>query len=404
VQEKITLLPSTRTPEVLRQIKENYPQTFCLHDGGDPGTPGADVHPAAAAAIALYRFPGDPAPAAPDELPVPTIPATQVAAIVFTSGSTGLPLPHAKSWGSLVASAFAEHDALEMGTPNWSLIGTVPSQHMYGFETLILLALQGGAALWAGHPFYPADVFAAIDAMPRPRMLVTSPTHLRALLADGAHCPPVDRIVSATALLPRDLCDAAEAAFGTALYEIYGSTETGQLASRKSAATPLWTLFPGVRLDARDGVCWASGGHVAAPTPLSDILEINRDGRFTLHGRSTDMINIAGRRSSLAFLNHALLSVPGVVDACLFLPDSVPAGGAPAPLPDTGRLCAFVVAPGLDAAHILAHLREHMDPVFLPRPIIPVPALPRNETGKLPHQALMALFEQHRQAAWRRAT
>jgi acyl-coenzyme A synthetase/AMP-(fatty) acid ligase len=50
-----------------------------------------------------------------------------------------------------------------------------------------------------------------------------------------------------------------------------------------------------------------------------------------------------------------------------------------------------VVAPTLDAAAILSALRERVDPAFLPRPLLLVEALPRNETGKLPQQALQAL-------------
>ncbi len=53
-----------------------------------------------------------------------------------------------------------------------------------------------------------------------------------------------------------------------------------------------------------------------------------------------------------------------------------------------------MVAPGLDAGAILQALRERIDPVFLPRPLLLVDALPRNETGKLPQQRLRALVAQ----------
>jgi len=81
---------------------------------------------------------------------MPVISSAQVAAYVFTSGSTGTPQPHAKLWGSLVRSAQAEALALDFGTQTWALVGTVPSQHMYGFESLIMLTLHGGASLRAG--------------------------------------------------------------------------------------------------------------------------------------------------------------------------------------------------------------------------------------------------------------
>ncbi|TAM12673.1 MAG: AMP-ligase, partial [Rhodanobacter sp.] len=56
------------------------------------------------------------------------------------------------------------------------------------------------------------------------------------------------------------------------------------------------------------------------------------------------------------------------------------------------RVAALVVAPTLDEAAILAALRDAIDPVFLPRPLRRVAALPRNETGKLPRAALLALL------------
>ena len=57
------------------------------------------------------------------------------------------------------------------------------------------------------------------------------------------------------------------------------------------------------------------------------------------------------------------------------------------------RLAAAVVAPELTAEQVLAALRRRIDPVFLPRPLLRVGALPRNSTGKLPQEALRALLE-----------
>ena len=53
-----------------------------------------------------------------------------------------------------------------------------------------------------------------------------------------------------------------------------------------------------------------------------------------------------------------------------------------------------MVAPDKDEQQIVAVLREKIDPAFLPRPFFRVEALPRNATGKLSRQALLALYEQ----------
>ena len=61
-------------------------------------------------------------------------------------------------------------------------------------------------------------------------MLITTPVHLRTVLADDLELPPLDLIVSATAPLSQELAREAERRFGAPLLEIYGSTETGQIA------------------------------------------------------------------------------------------------------------------------------------------------------------------------------
>jgi acyl-coenzyme A synthetase/AMP-(fatty) acid ligase len=216
-------------------------------------------------------------------------------------------------------------------------------------------------------------------------VLVTTPFHLRALLDSGVEIPALDLIVSATAPLPPALAREAEQCCGVPLKEIYGSTETGQIASRRTTDGPAWQLFPGVELETIDGRTHASGGHVEGCVPIDDVLELLPGNRFLLHGRSSDMVNIAGKRSSLGYLNHQLCAVPGVVDGAFVLPDDDATGGVM-------RLNVAVVAPGLDQTELVRALRERIDPAFMPRRIVFVTTLPRNATGKLPSAALHALF------------
>ena len=78
--------------------------------------------------------------------------------------------------------------------------------------------------------------------------------------------------------------------------------------------------YADVRVDQIDGHAWAEGGHVRSRTPLADLIETAADGTFVLLGRQADMVNIAGKRSSLAYLTQVLLRVPGVVDGAFFCP------------------------------------------------------------------------------------
>ena len=58
------------------------------------------------------------------------------------------------------------------------------------------------------------------------------------------------------------------------------------------------------------------------------------------------------------------------------------------------RLAAVVVAPGMSVAALTEQLRQLIDPVFLPRPLLIVQQLPRNATGKLPQQALQGFADE----------
>jgi len=382
------LLPPNHTPDSVQRLRALYPEAYALaetsaasidlptwHHLDDASTGAADANTDA-------RKPrGD--------APMPAIDASHVAACVLTSGSTGAPVPHAKPWGLLVASARSEAARLAqaMGRRDLhgtALLGTVPPQHMYGFESTVLVALAGGAAFDVGRPFYPADVARALAALPRPRMLVTTPFHLKAILASGVDLPSADLVLCATAPLAPQLAARAEAAFAAPLLEIYGCTEAGQVATRRTVAGPDWRVFDGLRLEGDGAHTTVQGGHVPQPTRLADVLETLDAERFRLLGRSNDLINIAGKRSSLAHLDFHLNAIEGVQDGAFWMPpDDADA--------DVVRLVAFVVAPGLGADAIRAALRTRIDAAFVPRRIVHVPELPRDPTGKLPAARLAQL-------------
>jgi acyl-coenzyme A synthetase/AMP-(fatty) acid ligase len=383
---RASLLPSTFNAGVVRHLADFAADAFVLADGEAEtwGLPRA-------------AYPEAPARAAAAGGAVPQIPAERTVAWVFTSGSTGAPLPHRKTWGKLVADVRAEAEALGLAGRPFNLVGTVPPQHMYGLESTVLLALQNGGAFAAERPFFPPEVLAAVAALPRPRMLVTTPFHLRNLLEAGGAAPVADLLLSATAPLSAELARQAETAFGAPLMEIYGSTESGQIASRRTVADEDWRLFPGIVLEQAGGRCWVSGGHVEQKVALADVLQPTAPGRFSLGGRDSDLVNIAGKRTSLAYLNHQLLGIDGVADGAFYLPEEAERGEG------VTRLAAFVVAPQLTAAQVLAALRERVDPVFVPRPLVLLEALPRNATGKLPREACRALLAAHRGASGNRA-
>jgi len=372
---QISLLPPNHTPDLINRLSQQYPGLYCLTDG-------ANEH----AALQTIFYP-DLSGVNMLQPAMPEIPAAQVAAIVFTSGSTGDPMPNEKTWGAISHSVTVEAKRLGIfNRGDLTLLGTVPAQHMYGFESTALIAMQGGVMLHAAKPFFPADISAMLHEIPGPRALVTTPVHLRALIAIQTALPQLELIVCATAPLTRELAVQAEELYGAPLHEIYGFTEAGQIASRRTTMTGEWRTFDGLKLRQTGEVTYVSGGHVEGELPLNDIVELHSDTTFLLHGRTADLINIAGKRTSLASLNHHLNSIDGVQDGVFFMPDEQ-AG-------ETSRLAAFVVAPELDNSEILSALRQRIDAIFLPRPLHLVEALPRNSTGKLTRASLEKLLQQ----------
>ena len=368
-----TLLPPSRAPAAVDEVLGAHPDGWTIGDT-ELGLPPPRYW------------------CLPDQLPEADgdafAPADDALAVVgFTSGSTGQPQPQHKTWGSFrtsTAQNLAALGDLWTGNATPSVVASVPPQLMYGVELSVLLPLLGGASVHAARPLFPADVARALREAPAPRLLVTTPVHLRALVGAGIPLPALAGIVSATAPLPADLAVQAEARFGCEVREFFGSTETCILARRRTAVEQAWTPYEGVSLQPRPDGTLVSAAHLPRPTALADLVEVEADGRFLLRGRNADLLEIAGKRASLADLTRRLLAIPGVDDGVVFQLDAEGADGV-------RRLAALVVAPGLDEAGILAALRVGVDPVFLPRPLRRVAALPRNETGKLPRGALLAL-------------
>ena len=370
-REQVTLLPPDDKPATIRAIAADFADVYSLTDAAAPADVPSFAYPSMETA---------PSGAAP----LPLFPAAQPAIVLFTSGSTGRPKPTAKSWGVLVESALAAGERLGVDAmPGAAIVGTVPHQHSYGLESTVLLSLQHGLAFEAERPFYPADVSAALAALPRPRLLVTTPIHLRALAGEAGPLPHADLIVSATAPLSAALAAQAEARFAAPLIEIYGCSEAGQVATRRTVHEELWHALDGIELRQDGSGTWASGPPVEREILLHDAIELGDGGRFCLLGRAADMINIAGKRSSLAHLDHHLRAIDGVIDGAFLMPD--------AERGSVIRLVAFAVAPGRSAAAVLADLRQRIDAAFLPRPLLLVQSLPRNDVGKLPRETLLRL-------------
>lgn len=312
---------------------------------------------------------------------------------LYTSGSTGRPEAQDKTLAQLAQGAVVLGQRLDAELDGGlsslrGLVCSVPPQHMFGLEASVMLALVHGLPCLDERPLLPADVrtaFEGRDAGDGRWAWITTPLHLRALVRAGESLPHCGLALASTMPLAPGIAAQAEALVEAPVLEIYGSTETGAVALRRTAHEPLWRALPGVTLLPVAEGTEARGTHFTSPQTLADRIEPQGEAGFRLLGRQADLIKIAGRRASLAGLNLLLQDLPGLDDGVFYLPES----SEPAE-----RLVLIHAGASLDRAAALAWLRERLDPAFLPRAFIHVDALPRSGPGKLARAALDALYAQ----------
>ena len=377
------VLATDHSPSGIAALLERFPGAHPMLDDHDARCAGF------ASATVVDPVAGDDGSTEPFN---PQLPLAQVALIGLTSGSTGRPVAHAKSWGALERRSRSAAQVFHLLHAQRPVVASVSPTHMYGMETMVLLPLHAATITWCGVSFFPGDAAANLTAaseMARREgiaaepVFITTPLHLGALLVAQTPLPPLHAVISATAPLEAGIAARAEALWKAPVMEIFGATEVGSIASRRTAEDDAWTLYPGITLGLSGGLTEVRAEGAPA-TPLSDVLELLSGGRFHLVSRGSDIVKRGGRRASLAGLTRLLAGLEGVQDAAFLMPSLARA---------TERPIAFAVAPDRNAADLLAELRAIIDPAFLPRRIILLERMPRNVMGKLPRDALLALLE-----------
>jgi acyl-coenzyme A synthetase/AMP-(fatty) acid ligase len=381
VKQQTNLLPQNRAEATQRKLLSQYANCYVLHDGAAPIA--KDVTQLDINTIHLL---GEPC------RDIPHIDVDFLAAIAFTSGSTGEPKANLKTWRTFVESSQINAQfMLPTSHQVHSLLATVPAQHMWGLETSVLLPLFAPLCISNQRPLFPQDIYQALIALEAPRIFISTPVHLRALVLSGLRMPKVERILCATAPLSAQLAQDVEQLFQGALVEIFGCSEVGSMACRFTARQEHWRLFDGLTYEpSSDALSYSiSADHLANEHMLTDTIEWISAREFRWLGRSDDMIEVGGKRGSIHEMTKILLAAPGVSDGVVFLPteDSTSSINRPA---------ALIVASSVKKEMLIAHFAKHIDPVFMPRPILWVNSLPREQNGKLTRAKLLALFQEAR--------
>lgn len=310
---------------------------------------------------------------------------------LFTGGSTGQP----KTWIKTPTNLLAESHYLvrRFGvTPADRILATAPPNHIYGLLYALLVPLLSGAQVSAATPGFPHEILKGLTAG-QPTILVSLPVHYRSLRGHtyGQHALRL-AFSSAGPLDPAD-GQAFSAATGAPLYEIYGSTETGGIASRcrHHGETDLTPFHP-VQVDVSGEIGAVTSDFISPDLPrdakgrflLADRLESIDQGRLRLKGRNDGIVKVGGKRVDLELVREAIKRQAGVIDAVVF-----------SLVVDSGReseIVAVVEGPA-SAQDLRENLRASLESYAQPRRIKVVANMPMLATGKYDRPALRQLFK-----------
>lgn len=312
--------------------------------------------------------------------------------LLHTSGSTGTRRLIRHDAIALAADVKRAAQRLSNGLPEvTSFVATVPLEHMFGYTYALQLSETLALPIQKRRPVLPEDMRVSLAEAGGSAWVVTTPTHLRSYVRLAERFDGVAGLIVATSFLDMALARASCAIFNAPILEIYGSTETGGLASRiwhrESMQTPKWQPLSGVTLAIDDvgRAVWTLSGK-PSPITLDDLVHIDDDG-FHLLGRTDDMVKIAGKRNTLRGLTAHLTALECVRD------------GIYVTLSEEGYdVLGAIVVPTRSDCHpseILDLLSDDIDPIFLPKRIALVKALPRTDTGKLQREESLALLAVH---------
>jgi acyl-coenzyme A synthetase/AMP-(fatty) acid ligase len=324
--------------------------------------------------------------------------------VLFTSGSSGEPAAIPKALSQLDAEIRMQHERFGRSwaeAPDLRVHATVSHHHIYGLLFALLWPLAAGRRFSVQRLSYAEEM--AERLAEAPSLLVASPAHLKRLpehLDWSAAHRQLKAVLSSGGPLPPEAALQAARCFGDAPIEVFGSSETGGIATRRRTQDgDLWRALPNVqwRID-DEGLLQVRSPHLADEGwwTTADLAQPAGDGRFLLRGRADRIAKIEEKRVSLGAIERALLATPLVAEARAL---AVPAGaglrvGVVYVPSEAGRTLAS--AQGRRALHLALRqaLAGEVEPVAVPRRWRGVDAMPVNTQGKTLDAALRALFEE----------
>ena len=348
--------------------------------------------------------------------------SSDLAAILYTSGTTGRSKGAMISHGNLVSNARALVDAWQITGEDW-LLHALPIFHIHGlFVACNSLLMAGGSMLFLSK----FDAAQMLRLLPQVNLLMGVPTfYTRLLDQPGLTREAVAHMrlfISGSAPLTAETHKAFSERTGMAILERYGMTETGMntsnpLDGERIAGTVGFPL-PGVELRITDpsqsepaplpqgepGMIEVRGPNVFQGywrMPEKTAEELRADGYFMtgdigfiddkgyvqIVGRNKDMIISGGLNVYPKELEEILDTLPGVVESAVI--------GVPHPDFGEGVTAVLVATQGQapSEAQVLAALDGKLARFKQPKRVMVVDALPRNVMGKVQKNVLREQFK-----------
>lgn len=301
-----------------------------------------------------------------------------------TSGSGGEAKTIVKTAVQIESEARALAATIPFGRGKTAVLGSVSPQHMYGLTFRFALPLLMGWAMVRRQNAYPELLLSASLNVPSDyqNVWIASPALLNRFGENrdwAALNGRIDGIVSAGGELPPETAALLEQ-YAVRPYEVYGSTETGIIASRQKQT--LWQPFPNVSVRNTGKSVEISSPWTGGVQHIADCIETHEEG-FALLGRQDRIVKLADKRISLNQIEHELLKHPWIADAHCALH------------PEHGRIAVWAAldTEGITAwleqgrTAVIAALKQHLaqtqDTAALPRYWRFTDRLPRNGQGKI---------------------
>ena len=341
--------------------------------------------------------------------------ADDLAAMVYTSGTTGRSKGAMLTHANLASNALTLH-AIWRFTPGDVLLHILPIYHVHGLFVALHTAILNASTVLFPDKFNVAEAKAL---MGEATVMMGVPTHYIRLLDDPDFgpetCANMRLFTSGSAPMTEAVHNAFAERTGHLVLERYGMSECGMITSNpydgdRIAGTVGYPLpAVQVRVVGEGGACepgQVGVVQVVGPNVFAgywrqddkteeafdddwfitgDVGSLDGEGRLTLEGRSGDMIISGG-------LNIYPREIEMVLDECAGVVESAVVG---LPDPEFGeRVVAFVVpdsdSADIDAEDLLSQLRSQLASFKVPRIVQFIHELPRNSMGKVQKVALRA--------------